>query len=249
MASLLRITADTEPDFYKGVYHLMDDAFPEFAFHGAVINKYWRNLYERFSEYQFGLYDPDAKEYLALGNCMPLFWNRPMDQLPDGGIEWGLVTAVEQNEQGIAPNILCAFQIITSPKVRGAGLSYRAVEAMVDVAREHGLGPLIAPVRPNRKSEHPHMSMEDYLYWKRIDGLPHDAWLRVHARLGGRFIRICPRSFVVEDTVAKWRQWTGMEFSRSGEYIVPGALVPVKIDLESDRGTYVEPNVWTAHGT
>ena len=55
--------------------------------------------------------------------------------------------------------------------------------------------------------------------------------------------------FVVESTVAKWREWTGMEFPRSGEYIVPGALVPVTIDLAADYGTYVEPNVWTAHET
>ena len=79
------------------------------------------------------------------------------------------------------------------------------------------------------------MPMEDYLAWKRDDGLPVDDWLRVHARLGGRFVRVCPRSFVVEDTITEWREWTGMEFPTSGEYIVPGALVPVAIDLAADR--------------
>ena len=29
--------------------------------------------------------------------------------------------------------------------------------------------------------------------------------------------------------------------------LVPGALVPVKIDLEQDAGVYVEPNVWVVH--
>ncbi len=247
MPSLIRIMSDKDPDFYKRVYHLMDGAFPEFAFHGAVINKYWRNLYDRFSEYQFGLFDNESNEYLALGNCFPLSWDRPLDKLPDGGIEWALVTSVEQHERGIRPNVLCAFQIITAPKMRGSGLSYRAVETMVAVAREYGLGPLIAPVRPNRKNENPRMPMDEYLAWKRIDGLPYDDWLRVHARLGGGFVRICPRSFVVEDTIAKWREWTGREFPESGEIIVPGALVPVTIDLDADRGMYIEPNVWTVH--
>jgi len=247
MPNLIRIMADQEPDFHQKTVHLINSAFPEFAFHGAVINKYWRNLYDRFADYQFGLFDTASNEYLALGNSFPLFWNRPLEELPDGGIEWALVSSVEQNDHGTRPNLLCAFQIITSPNMRGAGLSYKAVEIMIDVAREHGLGPLIAPVRPNGKSEHPRTSMEEYLAWKRNDGLPFDDWLRVHIRLGGRFVRICQRSFVVENSIAKWREWTGMEFPASGDYLVPGALVPVTIKLESDHGAYVEPNVWTVH--
>jgi len=245
--NLIRIMANTVPDFHKKTIHLIDSAFPEFAFHGAVINKYWRNLYERFPHYQFGLFDSETSEYLVLANSFPLFWDQPLESLPDGGIEWALVTSVEQKEQGIRPNILCAFQIITSSKVRGGGLSYKAVEAMIEVAKEHTLDFLIAPVRPNRKCEHPRMTMEEYLAWKRDDGLPHDDWLRVHTRLGGRFVRICQRSFVVDDTIAKWREWTGMELPSSGEYIVPGALMPVTMDLEADRGIYIEPNVWTVH--
>lgn len=38
-----------------------------------------------------------------------------------------------------------------------------------------------------------------------------------------------------------------MRFPESGEYIVEGALVPVEMDVERDRGTYVEPNVWMVH--
>ena len=42
-------------------------------------------------------------------------------------------------------------------------------------------------------------------------------------------------------------KWTGLRFPESGEYIVPGALNPVEIDCELDRGEYIEPNVWMAH--
>ena len=32
-----------------------------------------------------------------------------------------------------------------------------------------------------------------------------------------------------------------------GSYVVDGALVPVEIDRERDRGSYREPNVWMRH--
>jgi hypothetical protein len=38
-----------------------------------------------------------------------------------------------------------------------------------------------------------------------------------------------------------------MAFPESGQYVVEGALVPVEIDRERDRGLYVEPNVWMLH--
>lgn len=38
-----------------------------------------------------------------------------------------------------------------------------------------------------------------------------------------------------------------MRFPESGKYVVPGALEPVVIDIESDIGLYIEPNVWMYH--
>jgi hypothetical protein len=51
----------------------------------------------------------------------------------------------------------------------------------------------------------------------------------------------------VTGTVAEWEEWAGMAFPETGTYIVPGALVPVEVDLERDVGLYMEPNVWMAH--
>jgi hypothetical protein len=42
-------------------------------------------------------------------------------------------------------------------------------------------------------------------------------------------------------------EWCGLEFPESGSYVVEGALVPVEIDREGDRGSYREPNVWMRH--
>ncbi len=51
----------------------------------------------------------------------------------------------------------------------------------------------------------------------------------------------------IDGTVADWEGWADMPFPESGDYVVPGALTPVSIDRESDRGRYVEPNVWMHH--
>ena len=40
---------------------------------------------------------------------------------------------------------------------------------------------------------------------------------------------------------------SAIAFDRSGEVIVPGALVPVHASLEHDHAVYVEPNLWVHH--
>ena len=52
---------------------------------------------------------------------------------------------------------------------------------------------------------------------------------------------------VISGSVAEWEAWSGLAFPASGEYVVPGALVPVEVDREHDVATYVEPNVWMRH--
>jgi hypothetical protein len=89
--------------------------------------------------------------------------------------------------------------------------------------------------------------MERYAAWRRPDGAPFDPWLRAHWRLGARTVRVAPRSMVVTGTVAEWEEWAAMPFPESGEYVVRGALCPVAVDRERDRGIYTEPNVWMRH--
>ncbi len=222
-------------------------AFPEFLYHGAVVNLLAGELYQSFVEYQFILQDSGDNSFKVLGNCFPVAWHRPIADLPDGGLEAMLQLAVQQKKDGVWPNLLCAFQIIVPKELQGSGLSYEAVRAMLRIAREHNLEGLIAPVRPNRKALYPNMPMEKYMHWKRDDGHPFDDWIRVHIRLGAELIKVCPRSFIVEGTVSEWENWTGLSFQESREYPVPDALVPVAIDLKSNRGTYIEPNVWMHH--
>jgi len=87
--------------------------------------------------------------------------------------------------------------------------------------------------------------MERYVRWTREDGLPFDPWLRVHARLGAELLEVCPGSMRAEGTREEWESWTGISFPDDGEFVVPGALVPVS--FADGRGIYVEPNVWMRH--
>jgi hypothetical protein len=52
---------------------------------------------------------------------------------------------------------------------------------------------------------------------------------------------------VTTGTVTEWEEWTEMALPESGNYVVPGALVPITIDRERNEGAYVEPNVWMVH--
>ena len=89
--------------------------------------------------------------------------------------------------------------------------------------------------------------MRDYIALRRADGLPDDAWLRTHVRIGGSIVKVAPCSMTIVGTIAEWSRWTGTSFARSGEVEVEGALAPVLVSIEQDHAVYVEPNVWVRH--
>jgi hypothetical protein len=102
-------------------------------------------------------------------------------------------------------------------------------------------------VRPTLKHRYPLTPIERYMEWRRDDGLLFDPWLRAHERAGAEIVGPAPDSLVSEGTVAELEEWCGLAFPESGSYVVEGALVPVEIDREQDRGRYREPNVWMRH--
>jgi hypothetical protein len=131
--------------------------------------------------------------------------------------------------------------------VQSRGVSAAAVRAMGTIARHHGFGSLIAPVRPSWKDRYPLVQIESYASWRRSDGFFFDPWMRVHERLGATVLKPEPRSLRITGTVAQWQEWTHMVFPESGEYWFPGGLATVKVDREADEGRYWEPNVWMHH--
>ncbi len=247
LGELELINPGNHADFRKRVSYLSSACWPEVMLHDPVTDQYWYALYEHFADYQFGLLDKQSGEVIALGNSVPLRWDGELSELPEGGLDWELERSVEDQRAGQEPNMQCAIQVAIRPDYRGRGLSTRMVSAMRAIGKAKGLSWLVAPVRPNQKSLYPLSSIDRYIGWVTQDGLPFDAWLRVHARLGARIVKVCHRSMVIRGTVEEWQSWTNLEFRESGPYIIPGGLIPVEIDVEANQGVYVEPNVWMAH--
>lgn len=161
----------------------------------------------------------------------------------DGVIRWSWLDHLA----GRRPNHVSALEITVAPEARGTGLAARLIDGMKDGARRIGAAALVAPVRPSRKHLEPGESMGAYVARTRDDGLPEDPWLRVHARAGGTIVGVCPASMTIPGSLDQWRSWAGLPFDRPGPVEVPGALVPVHVDVANDHAVYVEPNVWVRH--
>ena len=218
-------------------------SWPEFMLHDMVANRYWSALISKHADFQFALVDSASKQWIAVGNSIPVYWAEPLDELPDQGWDWALKSGMESDD---SPNLLCALAIQILPEMRGQGLSALMVKMMKEIGHHFGFDQLIAPVRPNKKCDYPLLSMETYVKWSQGDAM-FDPWLRIHQRLGARLLKVCPHAMHISASIESWQQWTGLTFKTSGEYVIPGALNTVNIDIENDCGDYVEPNVWMIH--
>ena len=215
--------------------------------HDPIANKNWHELFDRFEEYQFAMLDTKTNQMAAMGNSLPFHWNKEISELPESGWDWVFLKAIKDHKQGIEPNFQSAIQVAIRPEYQGKGLSKTMIQAMRAIGQAKGFRNLVAPVRPSEKSKYPLTSIDDYITWKNDEGLPFDAWIRVHVRLGAKIIKPCHEAMTVRGTRAEWEQWAQMKFPQSGLYNIPGALNPISMDIEKDEGIYVEPNVWLLH--
>jgi GNAT superfamily N-acetyltransferase len=241
------ITETDLEDYHDQANGIAEASWPEFMLHDPVADENWHELFGRFGEYQFAMLDTETNRMAAMGNSLPFHWDQPIEELPEGGWDWVFVKAIEDHKADITPNIQSAIQVAIHPDYQGQGLSTKMVQKMLAIGRSKGFKNLVAPVRPSQKSRYPLTSIDDYITWKNEDGLPFDAWLRVHARLGAKIIKPCHKAMTITGTRAKWEGWTGLKFPQSGTYAVPGALNPIMMDVEKDEGVYTEPNVWMQH--
>jgi hypothetical protein len=234
-------TAAERPDLEARAWADTEATIPEYNTHGDVLNAYWPRLNEERPEFQFYVLDDDDS-VLARGHTLPVRWDGSVEDLP-AGIDGAIARGFDEG----GANALCAMLIAVPAAVQGRGISPVALAAMRGLAERHGLGVLIAPVRPNWKERYPLVPIERYAGWRRADGLLFDPWLRVHERAGATVLRPEPQSLRITGTVAEWEGWTGIAFPESGEYVFPGGLATVVIDRADDRGLYWEPNVWMHH--
>lgn len=223
----------------------MPNSWPEFMRHDPIGGLFYGNIEARFSEYVLVAQD-DEGAVVACAYSVPFV--RGDDALPDNGWDFVIRNGLMTSLGGDEPDAISAVEIAVRPDLQGTGLSGQMLAAMRDNAARHGFAELVAPVRPNGKSniDEP---MSTYAFRVREDGLPVDPWLRVHVRAGGRIDRVAARSMVIPGTLEEWREWTGLPFDQTGPVHVPRALAPVHCDVEHGVATYVEPNVWVVHRT
>lgn len=222
------------------------EKWPEYNLHGDVVNVLWPRLERDLPDFQFCLLGGDGGELLAEGFTVPCWWDGTTGGLSDG-IDTTLSDAFDRLDRSGPVNAVCALAAEISPRNRGRGLAVTILTAMRDIAGEHGLEHLIAPVRPSWKERYPLTPIERYVTWRRDDGELLDPWMRVHERLGATVGPALPRSMRISGTVAEWEEWTGLRFPETGDYVFPHGLATVAIDGEQNLGRYWEPNVWMVH--
>jgi GNAT superfamily N-acetyltransferase len=232
-------TISERPDLENRLDEIIDP-WPEFMNHDPVVRRFFPRLYERFRDFQFVLYEPDLDVVLGEACSIPIRWEGGTETLPEG------VRVLETGFAESNPNVLCALMAVVDERHRGQRLSGLIVERMARTAADSGFDCLIAPVRPTWKERYPLTSIERYMRWTREDGLPFDPWIRLHHTLGAEILAAAPASMDIRGSVADWEEWTGMSFPEDGDYVVPGALAPVR--FKDGVGRYVEPNVWMRHG-
>lgn len=221
------------------------ELWPEFMLQDPVASN-WFQLFEYFSEFQFSL-EKDG-EILGTANSIPILWEQSLEDLPEEGWDWVYQKGFKDRENNLKPNTLAGLQIAVNKDYQGRGISTLVLKEMLKIARKNSFENVIIPIRPSLKSQYPLIPIDNYLNWKRAkDGQPFDPWIRVHVRAGGEIIKVCHQAMYIPGSIKDWEQWTGLKFKESGDYIVTGALRPVKIDLENDFGEYIEPNIWIHH--
>ncbi len=218
----------------------LPDLWPEFMSHDNVVQAFWPKLYDVYPDFQIWAVDRETQPRRAIGYAcsVPIAWDE--DAPSPRGLDWALTDGVEGPSTA-----LCAVVAGVAPEYRGRGIAEAILRRLGSVAAGHGLDLLVAPVRPTWKERYPLVPIQRYAAWRRSDSLPYDPWLRTHERLGGEMLGSAPRSMTIAGTRAEWEEWTGMTFPDDGDYVVPGALVPVH--FKNERGLYVEPNVWVRH--
>lgn len=239
----ISVLAD-RPDLVDPMWD-MPSSWPEFMRHAPIGGLFYGNAESLFSEFVLVAQD-QSDEVVACAFSVPFALGD--DPLPDNGWDFVIRNGLLTRLRGQEPDTVSAVEIAVRPDRQGSGLSGQMLAAMRDNAARLGFATLVAPVRPNGKSD-PYEPMPTYAHRVRDDGLPVDPWLRVHVRAGGRIEKVAPRSMVVPGTLEEWREWTGLPFDATGPVLVPKALSPVHCDVEHGVATYVEPNVWVVHRT
>jgi GNAT superfamily N-acetyltransferase len=236
------VTRSDHPELQDEAATVFRERWPEFIFHDDVPKKYMGRVEKLFGRFDVMALDDDGA-VMAGGWGVPFAWDGTVGDLPTG-YDDTLVRAVEGDEPATTLSFMAAA--VGSAYDR-RGLATAVLRELTRRAHAEGLVHVIAPLRPTWKHRYPTVTMAEYATWARADGLSIDPWIRTHQRMGARILAPARESMVIAGTVAEWESWAGMLFPVTGDYVVPDALNLVRVDVEQDRGVYIEENLWVQH--
>jgi GNAT superfamily N-acetyltransferase len=246
----LRIASLAERPDLAPLLREFDDPWPEFMKWDPVSDQYYSRAATTFAAWTLVAWDAsDPDRLVAKSHSIPFAMGADIGrpELPDDGWDGVIGWAWYDEVAGREPTHVSALEVAIRKDLQGTGLASVLLEAKRQNAARHGFTDLVAPVRPSRKHLEPHLPMRDAVARRRGDGLPEDPWLRLHVRIGGTVVKVCPRAMTISGTLEEWRGWTGLPFDESGDVVVPFALNPVHASVEHDHAVYVEPGVWVHH--
>lgn len=233
------------PSLVRQYQDTVHQAFPKLIQQSTVIQNYWPLVEKYFPKHQ--IFALDANEQLiGLANTLPFYWDQSKTDLPNEGWDWMIKKGIEDFEQKRKPNYLGGLQIIVSKENLGKGYSKYLIAAAKEIMIQHAYDHFAIPIRPTLKHEFPDMQMTEYIHFKMADKI-YDPWIRTHMNQGAEFISVCENSMNIKGDIPFWESLFGRSFSQSGSYKIKGALSPISISIEENRGEYREANIWICY--
>lgn len=236
------VTLKDRIDLIDQVASLDDRSWPIFLQNGDA--KSWKHFYGELSDYVL-VFEQNGK-VIAAGFTVPVQWDGTIGDLPET-IEAVLSRGLSVKRECKQPNTLIPIGALVDASQRGLGLSSVILQEMKQLANNLTISSLVVPVRPTLKAKYPLQSIISYASWRQVDQYLYDPWLRVHEKLGAEIIHISECTLTVKGSLSEWSHWSGMMFMESGQYIVPGALSAVEVNVDTNSAIYKEPNVWMLH--
>lgn len=230
-----------KPEEEKESWELEDKVWGTFNQAGEVWADYIKEMH-------LVAIDSETSEMLGTIDGTPFDWDGVPASLPNGGWADVVRQAIgfgDNPEKKAEAQWAAAIGTSIEPAHQGRGLAQKLLEALKKEVLAQGYKGLVAPVRPTERWRMPSISIEEYADTRLEDGRHFDPWVRIHEKIGGEIIGICPASAVFKASHKQWEEWAGMRLPKTGDVLVPGAINFLR--LENQRGILKEDSIWIKH--
>tara|TARA_B110000967_G_C18829679_1_gene533354 strand:- start:129 stop:917 length:789 start_codon:yes stop_codon:yes gene_type:complete len=166
------------------------------------------------------IYSKESKELMAHGILGKIIWDESIEDLPKDGWTGTTIRAYENELSNKKTNTFVGLFVHVIKKFREKKLSGVIVEEMKKLAKKDNKS-LIIPLRPPLRYEQNYCAMDfkDFCNLKRDDGLPKDPWLRLHAKLNAKNLKISNTSHQRSMSISSFYNLFGdKKISKTGYY-------------------------------